>query len=83
MSKTSTRKAEVEIPVLRREQLGTGVRGKYYAQYTKGSNVVVLRPEISRAFPTSEAVNEALAHVLTLRKFASRAASRGSVKGKR
>jgi len=30
----------------------------------QGSNVVVLQPEIQKAFPTSEAVNKALASML-------------------
>ena len=44
----------------RREDLGPGVRGKYYREYMKGTNLVLLRPEVAQAFPTSEAVNEAL-----------------------
>ena len=44
----------------RREDLGRGVRGKYYRDYIKGTNLVLLQPEVARAFPTSEAVNEAL-----------------------
>ena len=53
-----------EIPELKREQLGTGVRGKYLKHFVQGSNVVVLQPEIQKAFPTSEAVNKALASLL-------------------
>ena len=64
MKKTSTNKADQDIPVLKREQLGKGVRGKYFQQYTQQSNVVVLKPEILKAFPTSEAVNKALANML-------------------
>ena len=64
MKKTSTNKADQDIPVLKREQLGKGVRGKYFQQYTRQSNVVVLKPEILKAFPTSEAVNKALANML-------------------
>ena len=44
----------------RREDLGRGVRGKYYREYIKGTNLVLLRPEIAQAFPTAEAVNDAL-----------------------
>ena len=44
----------------RREDLGRGVRGKYYREYVKGTNLVLLRPEIAQAFPTAEAVNDAL-----------------------
>lgn len=53
-----------EVHELKREQLGVGVRGKYLQHVTHGSNVVVLRPEIQKAFPTSEAVNNALASML-------------------
>ena len=41
-----------------------GVRGKYYAQYRKGSNVVLLQPDVAEAFPSEEAVNEALRGIL-------------------
>jgi hypothetical protein len=41
------------------------VRGKYYKQLLKeGSNVVVLEPDVARAFPDSAAVNDALRVVL-------------------
>jgi len=56
--------ADQDIPELKREQLGVGVRGKYFKQFTENSNVVVLQPEIQKAFPTSEAVNKALASLL-------------------
>ena len=39
----------------RRADLGRGVRGKYYREYVKGTNLVLLRPEIAQAFPTAEA----------------------------
>lgn len=63
MKKASTKKVD-DIPELKREQLGVGVRGKYFKRFTEGSNVVVLQPEILKAFPTSEAVNRALASML-------------------
>ena len=37
-----------------------GVRGKYAARYARGTNVVVLAPDIAKIFPDSESVNEAL-----------------------
>lgn len=43
--------------------LGPGVRGKY-AERLKGTTLVALQPEVAEAFPTSEAVNEALRAVL-------------------
>lgn len=36
------------------------VRGKYVSRIAAGSNIVVLDPEISAAFPTSASVNSAL-----------------------
>jgi hypothetical protein len=46
--------------------LRKGVRGKYAQQYREGSNVVVLDPDVAAAFPTPEAVNEALRLALRL-----------------
>ena len=43
--------------------LGPGVRGKY-AKRLKGTTLVALRPEVAQAFPTAEAVNQALRAVL-------------------
>ena len=37
-----------------------GVRGKYYEEYQKRTNVVLLAPDVAAAFPNSDAVNEAL-----------------------
>jgi hypothetical protein len=37
-----------------------GVRGKYVERYSTGTNVVLLDPDVAQAFPTSDAVNEAL-----------------------
>ena len=51
--------------------LGKGVRGKYYGDYQKGTNVVVLDPEISKAFPNAKAVNDALRKVLENQKKAA------------
>jgi hypothetical protein len=51
------------------------VRGKYFRRLLKeGSNVVVLEPDIAKAFPNSAAVNDALRSVLKgkgARRFAS------------
>lgn len=44
------------------------VRGKYAKLYRAGSNLVLLDPEVYKAFPTSKAVNEALRAVLTITK---------------
>lgn len=50
------------------KSLGKGVRGKYFGQYQKGTNVVVIDPELSNAFPNTKAVNDALRKVLESRE---------------
>lgn len=37
-----------------------GVRGKYAKRYSEGTNIVVLDPDLARAFPDSKSVNSAL-----------------------
>ena len=41
-------------------QLQGGVRGKYYRRATKGTNLVLLDPDLVDIFPDSGAVNRAL-----------------------
>lgn len=40
-----------------------GVRGKYAKRYREGCNVVVLEPDVAKAFPDSKSVNRALRHL--------------------
>ena len=54
--------------------LGPGVRGKY-AKQLKGTTLVALQPDVAAAFPTSEAVNEALRAVLKTSTVRRRSAS--------
>jgi hypothetical protein len=42
-----------------------GERGKHYNEYRKGTNVVLLQPDVAEAFPTEDAVNEALRGILS------------------
>jgi hypothetical protein len=51
-----------------------GVRGKYARRYARGTNVVVLEPDVARAFPNAEAVNNslrALAQIIRKQKSAA------------
>jgi hypothetical protein len=48
--------------------LKDGVRGKYAERYKAGTNLVLLAPDVVQAFPTDEAVNEALRLVIQLTK---------------
>jgi hypothetical protein len=51
-----------------RELLKGGVRGKYVRRYRAGTNLVRLAPDVAKAFPTEDAVNEALRLVIRLTK---------------
>ncbi len=44
----------------RRADLGRGIRGKHLESYRKGTNLVLLSPDVAKAFPTAESVNDAL-----------------------
>jgi alpha-beta hydrolase superfamily lysophospholipase len=49
------------------EVLKNGVRGKHYRRYRESRNIVLLDPDIARAFPSDRAVNEALRSLLAAR----------------
>lgn len=51
--------------------LHSGVRGKHYASYTRGTNLVLLQPDIAAAFPTERAVNDALRGLLEVARTAA------------
>ena len=59
-------------PEYRREDLGSGVRGKYLEASRRASNLVMLSPGVAQAFPTEEAVNEALRSLIELARRATR-----------
>ena len=61
----------------RREDLGKAA-GKYFERYAKGTNLVLLKDEVAKAFPTAEAVNEALLGLLSLTEKTSQLRSRSS-----
>jgi hypothetical protein len=48
--------------------LKSGVGGKYAERYRAGTNLVLLEPEVAKAFPNDKAVNEALKLVMKLKK---------------
>ena len=52
------------------------VRGKFHAEVVKGTSVALLDPAIAKAFPTSEAVNQALLGLLTLTEQTARITGR-------
>ena len=66
------KKAEQMRAEYRREDLGKGVRGKNYADYQKGSNLVLLKPDLAKIFPTNEAVNTALESLVGIARAAAK-----------
>jgi hypothetical protein len=73
MSAKSTKKTRVSDrdtlrPEYRREDLGKGVRGKYHKQFSAGTNLVLLSPDVSNAFPTAESVDAALRTIMNAAK---------------
>ena len=47
-------------------KMAGGVRGKYVERYRAGTNLVLLDPDIAKAFPTDASVNEALRLLLKI-----------------
>lgn len=43
-----------------------GVRGKHYRAYQKGTNLVLLDPDVAKVFKDSESVNHALRMLMDL-----------------
>jgi len=59
------------------------VRGKYYRHLLKeGANVVVLEPDVAKAFRSSAAVNEALRSLLNMSEATRRLTKRSSGRAK-
>ena len=61
---------KVKSDELRREyqrhDLGPGIRGKYFESYRRGTNLVLLSPDVAKAFPTEDAVNDALRSLIEI-----------------
>jgi len=69
MKKKAEREASGQ---LRREyglsELRGGVRGKYVARYRKGTNLVLLSPDVAEFFPDEKSVNTALRTLIHIAK---------------
>ena len=53
-------------PEYLQEDLGDGIRGKYYEDYKSGTNLVLLNPDVAAMFPDEKAVNDALKELIKL-----------------
>ena len=68
MKRPATRKPKVsEVHEMRPEyDFSRGVRGKHAARFAKGTNIVVLDPDVAKVFRDSESVNETLRALLPI-----------------
>jgi hypothetical protein len=53
-------------PEYKRSDFGKLVRGKYAARISKETNIILLEPEVAKAFPNDQAVNEALRFLINI-----------------
>ena len=65
-------------PEYKRSDLGPIVRGKYARLISAESNVVVIDPAVSKAFPNEASVNAALRGLLELAKSSARPTKRST-----
>jgi hypothetical protein len=70
MKKASRKTTDELRPEYKRSDFGRLLRGKYAQRVDEATNVVVLDPELSKAFPNDRAVNKALRALLRKRKTA-------------
>ena len=78
MKKASRKPADELRPEYKRSDFPTLVRGKYAQKITEATNVVVLEPQVARAFPNDYAVNKALRGVMRSRKNTVRPTTRST-----
>jgi hypothetical protein len=70
-------------PEYRIEDLGQGVRGKYFEDYQKGTNLVLLSPDVAKVFSTEQAVNEALRSLINVAQKSTGLTSHSTVRAKK
>jgi hypothetical protein len=59
-------KADDLRPEYTSDELGKGVRGKYFREFQKGTNLVLISPDVARVFPDEAAVNTALRSLISV-----------------
>ena len=65
MSRESVKKLIDELrPEYDLSQLKGVVRGKYYKRAIAGTNLILIEPDLAKAFPTPDSVNRALRTLL-------------------
>jgi hypothetical protein len=51
-----------------KEDLGKGIRGKYYKDYSSGTNLILLSSDVAAVFPDEKSVNDALRSLIKIAK---------------
>ena len=78
MKKVSRKPVDELRPEYQRSNFGALVRGKYAQRVIGATNVVVLDPQVAKAFPNDRAVNKALRGLLRDRKSSARPTTRST-----
>jgi hypothetical protein len=78
MNKVKTEAVDELRPEYKRSDFGVIVRGKYASRLKEDNNVVLLEPDIAKAFPNDEAVNKALRYLLEIADTSSRLTNHSS-----
>jgi len=78
MKKASHKGADELRSEYKRSDFGKLVRGKYAARLAAETNIVMLEPDIAKAFPNDAAVNEALRGLLEVAKTTARLTRRST-----
>ena len=69
MNKANNKKGADELrPEYNLSILKGGVRGKYAKRFQKGTNLVLLSPDVAKYFPDDESVNDALRSLVSIAK---------------
>ena len=59
---------EPDVDMSEEYDFSGGVRGKFYQEYMKGTNVMLLDADVAEVFRDSETVNQALRTLITISK---------------
>lgn len=82
--KTKTEKVSDELRPEYDFDYSKAIRGKYHKRLAEeGANIVVLEPDVAKAFSTSTAVNEALRGLLDLTRSTQRLTKRSTGRAKK
>ncbi|HEY0430651.1 MAG TPA: hypothetical protein VGC61_02500 [Pyrinomonadaceae bacterium] len=72
MKKSKSELNDWSRPEYKHTDLGEVVRGKYANRIRASTNVIVLDPQVAKAFPNDKAVNDALRGLLKLARSSAR-----------